>query len=130
MTYSVHQTIKSLIVVTLFLVNNEPVIACPQECVPVLESYELLEEQVEEIGTRYPTIQAMIDISKLTGANLDTLGVTNSPNYEDFQKEQRKAVADWFMRMRDIWTGAKSENVPIMLKMFEGALQRCQATCY
>ena len=100
---------------------------------PILETYELLEKQVYEIGTRYPTIQAMIDISKRTGESLDTLGVANDPEYESFLRENRHAVGDWIMQMRAIWTDPEIEwspvKFPIILKMFVGALKDCQAAC-
>ena len=113
----------------LFAIGNE-VLACPQQCVPVLEAYESFEEQVVEIEQKYPNIQAVMQIARLTGHNPGTLGVEGLPELEQYLKEVEEAKEQWQKQMFETWTGPKSDNEQVMLKMFDSVTEECQYWCY
>ena len=118
---------RYLIIVMLLVSGNA--LACDQQCISVLEIHKPLEKKVAEIEAKYPTVQAKLFMMQAAGQNPED-HFDQYPDLKNYYAEMGEAVLAWGKQMATIWPGPWSENNQIMLKMFEGALQRCQRLCY
>ncbi|MCY4555194.1 MAG: hypothetical protein OXF79_02140 [Chloroflexi bacterium] len=123
---------KHFILATLLLLlSGGSALACGQQCIKVLEIHQTLEQRVEEIGKKYPTLQLFIDMATAGGINLGSLGISaDDPELKSYQADIQEAIATWSQQMASIWDGPRSDNDRIMLRMYEGVLQECLTICY
>lgn len=113
-----------------------PSMACDQRCIPVLDIEQAFQDKMKEVNQKFPQKSAEVRMLEAGGIELNewirqskTEG-GNTTRMSQYLAARTAASQVWYDGLMSLWTGAKTKNIKIQIKILQGAVDRCKRACY